>query len=498
MVTQVTPPPPTIADLSAARSSSGLSQAGAGVPAKGRANFGQALRTARVKHKAGNQNPTSEVGDSDKDKQPVSNKAPDADPKSEPRSDTPEPESDGSSVKTKLKDKHPAAHDSADQKVEEPPVDDGTAQQPAIPADTDESTDQTTQQKKSAADDSEAGKPAAPNPAVAAVPVVTVAAPPRVPSAEPAQAAPEQKQGAGKNGNAAKPVNAGPKVAANTANLQGAKSSQATPAPSGPAAAPAVADQPGAASAPSEDDAAPKGVGKAAKGKLPPRTAEAGAKNQIATDEAPDDASAPAPSAEADLIEADAQPADEVSSSAPADSNNQVAPSVQFNPSAIAPQQHLPATPASSTPAASPAQTFAEVNQTQIVGAITGQLMPNGGTMQITLHPANLGHMQITVHVTNGQVSATFETSTDQATRLLSHNLSQLKQTLESGGINVDKLQVQQSRDPQPQSSMQQQQQQQSGGGNQQSSQQQQQRQEILDRMWEKIANAQLTLDVKA
>ena len=120
--------------------------------------------------------------------------------------------------------------------------------------------------------------------------------------------------------------------------------------------------------------------------------------------------------------------------------------------------------------------------------------------MQITLHPDNLGHVHISVQVTGGSVSATFETSTDQATRLLSHSLSQLKQTLESAGVVVEKLQVTQTRDSQPQtqSDSRQSSQQPQTATDQRSAQQEKQRQEIIQQMWDKIAGAKDWIDVKA
>ncbi len=92
-----------------------------------------------------------------------------------------------------------------------------------------------------------------------------------------------------------------------------------------------------------------------------------------------------------------------------------------------------------------PADTTAGANVAKIVTVIGGQLLPNGGTMQIRLDPPELGPLQVSVKVQNGVISATFETSTDDATKLLSHSLSQLKQSLEAQGIGVDRLHVQQS-----------------------------------------------------
>jgi flagellar hook-length control protein FliK len=155
--------------------------------------------------------------------------------------------------------------------------------------------------------------------------------------------------------------------------------------------------------------------------------------------------------------------------------------------------------PTSESPSVSPTRAFTEANQDQIVTTIKGQLLPDGGTMQITLNPANLGHVHISVQVTAGSVSATFETSNDQATRLLSHSLGQLKQTLEAAGVTVEKLQVTQSRDSQSSSQGDaKQSSQQQTATDQRSTNQEQQRREILQQMWDKIAGADDWIDVKA
>lgn len=164
-------------------------------------------------------------------------------------------------------------------------------------------------------------------------------------------------------------------------------------------------------------------------------------------------------------------------------------------------QVHPPVAPVaeapSTTPAAPPPLTdasFAAANQPQIVQSIHGQLMPNGGNMQIHLSPPELGDMQVSVQVRDGAISAAFETSNEQATRLVSHSLGQLKSALEGAGVSVEKLQV--SQTPRSSSS-------QSGEGNSQDqqrsatdqqSQRDQQRRELLRRMWQKVAGDPLDL----
>lgn len=143
-----------------------------------------------------------------------------------------------------------------------------------------------------------------------------------------------------------------------------------------------------------------------------------------------------------------------------------------------------------------PEARFAEANHPSIVKSVHGELLPNGGTMKIRLDPPELGSMQITVQMRDGQMVASFETTSDQATSLLSHSLTQLKSALETQGVQVDKLHVQQAPreqafDPQ-------------GGRGQDpssregSSQQEQQRKEMLRRMWQRLGVDYDPLDMVA
>jgi flagellar hook-length control protein FliK len=142
---------------------------------------------------------------------------------------------------------------------------------------------------------------------------------------------------------------------------------------------------------------------------------------------------------------------------------------------------------------------FAQANQPSIVSAIHGKLLPNGGTMSISLNPPDLGAMQITVRMEDGVMSATFQTSNDQATRLLTHTLGQLKEALEMQGVSVDRLHVQQSSDLQNSSGKEGDSE---SGGRQStdggSAQQEQQRREALRRMWRRIRGDNDPLDLVA
>jgi len=177
--------------------------------------------------------------------------------------------------------------------------------------------------------------------------------------------------------------------------------------------------------------------------------------------------------------------------------DNDIAASMMNNSAQPAPLQG--ATPKSAVqPSQLPPEIqFAQANHEKIVTGISGQLMPNGGTMHIRLDPPHLGPLQVSINMRDGIVTASFETQNDDATRLLSHSLNQLKTSLEGQGITVDKLQVQQvpksestnsntedSRNGQHQ-----------GGREALTDQQnQKQRQEMLKRMWQRLNGDPLDL----
>ena len=151
-----------------------------------------------------------------------------------------------------------------------------------------------------------------------------------------------------------------------------------------------------------------------------------------------------------------------------------------------------PALPTSDRPPAD--VPFADANHPSIVTAIRTELVPHGGSMRIRLDPPELGAMQVNVEIRDGVITASFQTSTDDATRLLSHSLHQLKQSLETQGVSVDRLHVEQTRREKF-----------AGGsrddGQQQqpqdhAAQQEQQRREMLQRMWRRLRGDRDPLDV--
>jgi len=158
--------------------------------------------------------------------------------------------------------------------------------------------------------------------------------------------------------------------------------------------------------------------------------------------------------------------------------------------------------PVATTPAAgantTPEARFAQDNHPLIVTGVTGQLLPHGGTMEIQLTPPDIGALHIRVDMQNGVMNATFQTSNDDATQLLTHSLSQLKGALESQGLSVDKLQVQQlpreTRSGQQEESSRQQQ----GSDGDNDATQEQQRRQLLQRMWSRLAKGEQDLDLVA
>jgi flagellar hook-length control protein FliK len=139
---------------------------------------------------------------------------------------------------------------------------------------------------------------------------------------------------------------------------------------------------------------------------------------------------------------------------------------------------------------------FADANHPQIVSGVHGQLLPNGGSMQLRLDPPELGALHVTVQMRDGAMTASFETSNDQATRLLTHSLGQLKTALESQGVSVEKLHVEQS--PRDQKSNGEGRQPQDQSPTDHPAQQEQQRREMLRRMWRRLSGGQDPLDLVA
>lgn len=149
-------------------------------------------------------------------------------------------------------------------------------------------------------------------------------------------------------------------------------------------------------------------------------------------------------------------------------------------------------------PVRSPEATFATENHANIVTSVRTNLLPNGGTMQIRLNPPELGEIQVAVQMRDGVMNASFETTSDQATRMLSHSLGELRTSLENSGVAVDKLHVEQApRSQQPQNQANDDRQQQ-GQAQDSPGRREQERRELLQRMWRKLSEGSDPLDMVA
>jgi len=133
-----------------------------------------------------------------------------------------------------------------------------------------------------------------------------------------------------------------------------------------------------------------------------------------------------------------------------------------------------------------------------ILTAIHGELLPNGGSMHIRLDPPELGALNVQIDVRDGIVTASFQTSNDEATRLLSHSLGQLRTTLESAGVSVEKLQVQQAPREHFNSSNRDNDQSPRQQAYERSAQDDRQRREMLQRMWRRLTVGRDELDLVA
>jgi flagellar hook-length control protein FliK len=100
--------------------------------------------------------------------------------------------------------------------------------------------------------------------------------------------------------------------------------------------------------------------------------------------------------------------------------------------------------------------------------------------------------------MTDGVMNASFATTSDHATRLLSHSLSDLRTTLENSGVAVDKLHVEQSPKNQQSQNHSSEDRQQQNQSQDSSARRDQERRELLQRMWRKLTEGSDPLDLVA
>jgi flagellar hook-length control protein FliK len=148
-----------------------------------------------------------------------------------------------------------------------------------------------------------------------------------------------------------------------------------------------------------------------------------------------------------------------------------------------------------------PEQQFARDNVDRVVGSVQSQVNASGnGSMRVRLDPPELGALDVAVKMLDGKMTASFTTSNDQATQLLSHSLNNLKTSLENAGIAVDRIEVRQAAPSSNASNTRDDGQQQSDRGfsSQQQQQGEQQRKQMVDRLWRKYAYGTDEVDLVA
>ncbi len=162
------------------------------------------------------------------------------------------------------------------------------------------------------------------------------------------------------------------------------------------------------------------------------------------------------------------------------------------------PGNNLKPVHAAPAPPVPPEVQFSQANTDKIVRGVHTQLLPNGGSMQLRLDPADLGTMNVSVQMRDGVMTATFETSSDRASHLLSHSLGELKTALENAGVSVGTMHVRQAAPATTGGSP--------GGGknsddrsaDEPAQQRDEQRREMLRKMWRRLNGGKDPLDMVA
>lgn len=80
----------------------------------------------------------------------------------------------------------------------------------------------------------------------------------------------------------------------------------------------------------------------------------------------------------------------------------------------------------------------------QVQRGLASMLRSGGGEMTLRLRPDHLGELKIRMHTEDGGVRASFETRSDGAREAIERGLVRLREQLESKGIRVDELRVDQ------------------------------------------------------
>ncbi|MEM6561541.1 MAG: flagellar hook-length control protein FliK, partial [Planctomycetota bacterium] len=89
---------------------------------------------------------------------------------------------------------------------------------------------------------------------------------------------------------------------------------------------------------------------------------------------------------------------------------------------------------------------FVAQNEPSVVRSVSGLVKDNGGEMRIRLDPPSLGNVSVRVKMVGGAAEVSFVTPSGDAAKALGQSLHALKQSLETAGIQVDRLNVRQAQ----------------------------------------------------
>jgi hypothetical protein len=107
------------------------------------------------------------------------------------------------------------------------------------------------------------------------------------------------------------------------------------------------------------------------------------------------------------------------------------------------PAGNTPPAPLVSTPVATGTAESDAPNAARIARGLQSALNQRGGGVTLRLTPADLGTIRIRLDISAGRVAAEFQPTTQAGQQLLNGQLAQLRASLESQGLTVDRLGVQ-------------------------------------------------------
>ena len=84
-----------------------------------------------------------------------------------------------------------------------------------------------------------------------------------------------------------------------------------------------------------------------------------------------------------------------------------------------------------------------QANVARVVRGLVNAVNQNGGSVTLRLQPPELGFVRVQLEINDGSVRAAFQAEQPAVRTLLSQQMSQLRQALQSHGLQVDRLDVQ-------------------------------------------------------